>query len=48
MSTFAGLVRYGLVGVANAATYYACYLLVLSAVGFLAAHVIGLGVAMVV
>ena len=43
-----GLLRYGLVGVANAATYYAVYLVALGAVGYLLAHVIGLGVAMVV
>ena len=42
-----GLVRYGCVGVANAAVYYATYLLVLPATGYLVAHVIGLGVAMV-
>lgn len=43
-----GLVRYALVGVVNAATYYVAYLAVLSRVGYLTAHVIGLGVAMVV
>ncbi len=43
-----GLVRYALVGVANAAVYYATYLLVLGSTGYLVAHVIGLGVAMVV
>ena len=43
-----GLVRYALVGVANAVVYYAAYLLVLSSTGYLVAHVIGLGVAMVV
>ncbi|GAA4854945.1 GtrA family protein [Actinomycetospora corticicola] len=46
-STIAALVRYALVGVVNAATYYAVYLLVLAEVGYLTAHVIGLGVAMV-
>ena len=44
----AGLLRYGLVGVANAVTYYLVYLVALGAVGYLLAHVIGLGVAMVV
>ena len=43
-----GLIRYALVGVANAAVYYLTYLAVLGAVGYLLAHVIGLGVAMVV
>lgn len=43
-----GLVRYGLVGVANAATYYAAYLLAHPRAGYLLAHVLGLGVAMVV
>jgi len=43
-----GLVRYGLVGLANAATYYATYLAVHGAAGYLVAHVIGLGTAMVV
>ncbi len=47
-STIAALVRYALVGVVNAATYYAVYLVVLGEVGYLTAHVIGLGVAMVV
>lgn len=47
-STLAALVRYALVGVVNAATYYVVYLLVLERVGYLTAHVIGLGVAMVV
>jgi putative flippase GtrA len=47
-STLAALVRYALVGVVNAATYYAVYLVVLGEVGYLTAHVIGLGVAMVV
>jgi putative flippase GtrA len=42
------LVRYALVGVANAATYYVVYLLVLHEVGYLTAHVLGLGAAMVV
>ena len=42
------LVRYALVGVVNAATYYAVYLLVLHQVGYLTAHVIGLGAAMIV
>jgi putative flippase GtrA len=42
------LVRYGLVGVVNAATYYVVYLLVLHEVGYLTAHVLGLGAAMVV
>ena len=42
------LVRYALVGVANAATYYVVYLLVLHQVGYLTAHVLGLGAAMVV
>jgi len=45
---FWALVRYALVGVANAATYYVVYLLVLAHVGYLVAHVIGLGAAMVV
>lgn len=45
---FWALVRYALVGVANAATYYAVYLLVLGHVGYLVAHVVGLGAAMVV
>ncbi|NMO90098.1 GtrA family protein [Actinomycetospora sp. TBRC 11914] len=45
---FWALVRYGLVGVVNAATYYAIYLVVLGHVGYLVAHVIGLGAAMVV
>ena len=43
-----GLLRYGCVGIANAAVYYATYLLVLGATGYLVAHVVGLGVAMVV
>ena len=43
-----GLVRYGLVGLANAATYYVTYLLALPGAGYLVAHVVGLGVAMVV
>ena len=43
-----GLVRYGLVGVANASVYYAVYLVTLAAVGYLVAHVIGLGTAMIV
>lgn len=42
------LVRYALVGVVNAATYYVVYLLALREVGYLTAHVIGLGAAMVV
>ena len=42
------LVRYALVGVANAATYYAVYLLVLGEIGYLVAHVVGLGAAMIV
>lgn len=42
------LVRYALVGVGNAVTYYAVYLLVLGEVGYLIAHVVGLGAAMVV
>lgn len=46
--TIAALVRYALVGVVNAATYYVVYLLVLGPVGYLTAHVVGLGVAMVV
>ena len=41
------LVRYGMVGVANAAVYYTTYLLVLPVIGYLAAHVTGLAVAMV-
>jgi putative flippase GtrA len=45
---FWALVRYALVGVANAATYYVVYLLVLREVGYLTAHVLGLGAAMVV
>jgi putative flippase GtrA len=44
----AGLVRYGMVGVANAATYYATYLLALPHGGYLVAHAVGLGTAMVV
>lgn len=43
-----GLVRYGLVGVANAATYYGVYLLAHPHAGYLVAHVVGLGAAMVV
>jgi putative flippase GtrA len=43
-----GLVRYGLVGLANAATYYGTYLLVLPPAGYLVAHAVGLGAAMVV
>jgi putative flippase GtrA len=42
------LVRYALVGVVNAATYYVVYLFVLREVGYLTAHVIGLGAAMIV
>lgn len=42
------LVRYALVGVVNAATYYAVYLAVLGEVGYLTAHIVGLGAAMVV
>jgi putative flippase GtrA len=42
------LVRYALVGVGNAATYYVVYLLALPQVGYLTAHVLGLGAAMVV
>ena len=42
------LVRYALVGIVNAATYYVVYLLVLRDVGYLTAHVIGLGAAMIV
>lgn len=42
------LVRYGLVGVVNAAVYYTTYRLVLDLVGYLAAHAMGLAVAMVV
>ena len=45
---FWALVRYALVGVVNAATYYMVYLLVLAHVGYLVAHVIGLGAAMLV
>jgi putative flippase GtrA len=45
---FWALVRYALVGVLNAATYYVVYLLVLAHVGYLVAHVIGLGAAMLV
>jgi putative flippase GtrA len=45
---FWALVRYALVGVVNAATYYVVYLFVLGHVGYLVAHVIGLGAAMVV
>jgi putative flippase GtrA len=45
---FWALVRYALVGVVNAATYYVVYLLVLAHVGYLVAHVIGLGAAMLV
>jgi putative flippase GtrA len=44
----AALVRYALVGVANAATYYLVYLLVLREAGYLTAHAVGLGAAMVV
>ena len=44
----AGLVRYGLVGLANAATYYGTYLLAHPRAGYLVAHVVGLGTAMVV
>lgn len=44
----AGLVRYGLVGLANAATYYATYLVALPRSSYLVAHVVGLGVAMIV
>lgn len=44
----AGLVRYGLVGLANAATYYGAYLVAHPRAGYLVAHVVGLGVAMVV
>lgn len=44
----AGLVRYGLVGFANAATYYGTYLLAHPRAGYLVAHVVGLGTAMVV
>ncbi|MDL5154699.1 GtrA family protein [Actinomycetospora termitidis] len=47
-SSLVALVRYALVGVVNAATYYAVYLLVLGQVGYLTAHVVGLGAAMVV
>lgn len=43
-----GLVRYGLVGVVNAATYYATYLLAHPHAGYLVAHAVGLGTAMVV
>lgn len=43
-----GLIRYGLVGLANAATYYLTYLAAHDAVGYLVAHVLGLGAAMVV
>lgn len=42
------LVRYALVGVVNAATYYVVYLAVLGEVGYLTAHIVGLGAAMVV
>lgn len=42
------LVRYGMVGLANAATYYSTYLLAHSHTGYLVAHVLGLGAAMVV
>ena len=45
---FWALVRYALVGIANAATYYVVYLLVLDRIGYLVAHVVGLGAAMVV
>jgi putative flippase GtrA len=44
----AGLVRYGLVGLANAATYYGTYLLAHPRAGYVVAHVVGLGTAMVV
>ena len=47
-SLLGGLVRYALVGVANAGVYYLTYLAVLASVGYLLAHVIGLGVAMIV
>jgi putative flippase GtrA len=43
-----GLVRYGLVGLANAATYYGTYLLAHPRAGYLVAHTVGLGTAMVV
>ena len=43
-----GLIRYGLVGIANAATYYVTYLLALPHAGYLVAHAVGLGTAMVV
>lgn len=43
-----GFVRYGMVGLANAATYYGTYLAVLAQAGYLVAHVVGLGVAMIV
>lgn len=43
-----GLVRYGVVGVANAGVYYATYLATHRSVGYLVAHVLGLGAAMVV
>lgn len=42
------LIRYGMVGVANAAVYYTTYRLVLEPVGYLTAHALGLAVAMVV
>ena len=42
------LLRYALVGVVNAATYYVVYLAVLGEVGYLTAHIVGLGAAMVV
>lgn len=45
---FGGLLRYGLVGLVNAATYYAVYLLAQPRAGYLVAHAVGLGVAMVV
>lgn len=44
----AGLVRYGLAGSANAAVYYGTYLLAHPSAGYLVAHVVGLGTAMVV
>ena len=43
-----GLARYGLVGLANAATYYGTYLLAHPSAGYLVAHAVGLGAAMVV
>lgn len=42
----AQVMRFGLVGVANTAVYYATYLLLVLALPYLAAHVLAFGVAM--